>query len=78
LVVLGTTRLDTAHLDVFGAKNIQTKNYMSSSSSPPAHKKAKLSEMSTSSNDSKSETYPVIDRVANGAHVRGMEAYQAM
>ena len=47
------------------------------SSSEPAQKKAKLEESSSSSTSS-AETYPVIDRVANGAHVRGMAAYQAM
>ena len=45
--------------------------------SEPAQKKAKLEESSSSSTSS-GETYPVIDRVANGAHVRGMAAYQAM
>tara|TARA_B100000780_G_scaffold273757_1_gene237748 strand:+ start:129 stop:290 length:162 start_codon:yes stop_codon:yes gene_type:complete len=52
------------------------------SNKEPPTKKART--MTDSSSDAKSdmvtnsETYPVIDRVANGAHVQGMEQYQAM
>ena len=40
-------------------------------SSEPAQKKAKTS-------SGADNTYPVIDRVASGAHVRGMAAYNKM
>ena len=46
------------------------------SEQPPVKKQKK--EESSSSSMSKSEVYPVIDRVASGAHVRGMDAYKAM
>ena len=43
-------------------------------SSAPPSKKAKT----MSSDETKANTYPVIDRVASGAHVRGMDAYKKM
>ena len=49
-----------------------------STKQPPTKKARTESSSSSGSMSSKSETYPVIDRVANGAHVRGMEAYQKM
>ena len=44
----------------------------------PNKKPRTESSSSSSMSESKSETYPVINRVASGANVRGMPAYQAM
>ena len=66
---------------ILGALLPQDIQILMSNKEPPT-KKART--MTDSSSDAKSdmvtnsETYPVIDRVANGAHVQGMEQYQAM
>ena len=44
----------------------------------PSKKPRTESSSSSSMSESKSVTYPVINRVASGANVRGMPAYQAM
>jgi len=48
------------------------------SAARPSKKPRTESSSSSSMSESKSVTYPVINRVASGANVRGMPAYQAM